>query len=489
MNINTSLRIAVALVLGTAMPEVMAAGITDPVKVANEEADFTSADYAGAVADFNVPVMGGKTISSTAPYFVVITLKEGAKFTGNNVTLKCNYATGADVLAVADTPAAAAGGTVAAFKLESGSTYGQLTASTCKLSFASPAFTLASGKKDYGISVVSRHLDPSESVSATQSGTLVTFTQGLQLSTSAGEVTVDVTSPSLSKYFQSGGTVQTDLYTANLGLIRYAGVEGVNTISAAVISTNEADAISKYLSSVTIMVSGAPLAAVQTTAATPLSPIAKAGIFLSNTIDCSDSAAGALINASGVQATFTVPAAKVAAGADINVCMLANGISIIDRGIVSFTISAAADGTHKPNVGIVDPTLSKVVKNGTSIKVLNVPGPTNTERAFIRFYNMGTFSGKVFGTLYGTDGKVIGTPSAMLIDSLAKESVKMIDSVGLAKALGVSETVGWPGRAWLQIESEIKGLRVQALVRSGGGTVLMNMSDRVIGDDELNTHR
>jgi hypothetical protein len=450
--------------------------------------------------------MSGKMISSTAPYFVVITLKGGATFNSGAATLKCNYATGAaDVVAAMDSPAAAEDGTVAAFKLESaGTTHGMLTASKCTLSLANPAFKLASGKKDYGISVVSRHLDPSDSVSATVSGTLVTFVQGLQLSVSAGKVTVDVTSPSLSKKFQAGGSVAAGalMLTASLGAIKYGGVEGVLTMSAAPITTNAASVaatVAKYVNSVTILVSGLPLAAIQTTAITPqvAAPTAganKAGIFISNNDDCTTENV-ALINASGVQASFTVDAVDIAAIDGImNVCMLANGTSTIDRGTVSFTITAAAKNSFKPNVGIVDTTLVKVVKNGTSIKVLNIPAPQNgSDQAYVRFYNMSANTGKVFGTLYGQDGTALGTPNTLLIDNFAKDNVKVLSSTDLATAFGLSTAptaVAWAGRAWLQIESEVKGLRVQALVRAGGaGGVLMNMSDKVLGDDETTTHR
>lgn len=492
MNIKTSLRMAVALVVGTAVQGALAYSPTDPIKIASEEQDFSTATSITGALTFDIPVMGGKMISSTAPYFVVITLKNGATFNTGAATLDCGYSAAAVVAAATDSPAAADGGTIAAFKLESaGTTNGLLTASKCTLSLAGPALKLASGKKDYGISVVSRHVDPSDSVSATVSGTLVTFVQGLQLSVSAGQVTVDVTSPSLSKKFQAGGTVEAGLVTAALGVLKYGAVEGVMTMSGATISMGVANAIAKYVNSVTILVSGAPLAAVQTTAATTT---VTAGVFISQSAGSCEASGGAAIqNASGTQVSFTVPAAAIDTGT-MNVCMVANGISLIDRGTISFSITAAANGSYKPNVGIVDTTLVKVVKNGTSIKVLNIPAPQNgTDQAYVRFYNMSSNSGKVFGTLYGQDGTALGTANTLLIDNFAANNVKALSSTDLATAFGLSTDAAasaWTGRAWLQIESEVKGLRVQALVRSGGaGGVLMNMSDKVLGDDETTTHR
>lgn len=517
MNINTSLRMAVVVLLGTAMQSAIAYSPTDPIKVASEQGTFSSESLAAttALAGFDIPVISGKSISSTAPYFVVITLKDGAKFGTGAATLKCNYASAVNVEAIADSPAAAVDGTIAAFKLQSAGTVqggvaiGVLTASKCTLTLGMPAFKLTSGNKDYGVSVVSRHVDPSDSVSATVSGTLVTFTQGLQLSVSAGKVTVDVTSPALSKKFQVGGSVATvnapKQLTASLGAIKYGFVPGVITLSGASISGNVVEAIKKYVASVTIVVSGAPLAAVQTTAATPVA--STGGIFISNSAavgagnaagGCEASAGGTTTTrqfASGTQVSFTVADTEIAAiDGVMNICMNADGVSAIDRGTVSFTITVAPDGSFKPNVGIVDTTLVKIVKNGTSLKVLNIPAPQNgTDQAYIRFYNMSSNTGKVFGTLYGQDGTMLGTPNVTLIDGFAKDNVKVLSSTDLATIFGMPTSAtaqAWAGRAWLQIESEVKGLRVQALVRAGGaGGVLMNMSDRVLGDDETDTQR
>jgi len=179
----------------------------------------------------------------------------------------------------------------------------------------------------------------------------------------------------------------------------------------------------------------------------------------------------------------------------VTLCMNANGVSNIDRGAISFTMTPSPSGSAKPNMQIVDSTLIKVVKNGTSLKVLNIPNPENlTDQAFIRFYNMTSNSGKVFGTLYAQDGTVLGTPNSLLIDNMAANVVGVLDAPALATKFSITKnaTTGqsWPGRAWLQIESEIKGLRVQALVRAGGiGGVLMNMGDRILTDDETTTHR
>jgi len=425
-------------------------------------------------------------------------LNGGAKFgttsaSSNDATkinLSCSYTDGTTKYAAFDSPAAANDTTVAAFKLLDGT----LSGNTCVLSLPNSGLKLASGKKDYGVTLVARHNDPSSPDSQTQNGTIVTFVQGLQMSLTVGEVTVDVTSPSVSKRFvaNKGSVYAASGLTASLGAFKYIGVEEVRTLSGSLVKAALADAIANYAQSVTIVLSGAPLAAVQATALTAQG--STAGVFISND-GCLTSAAlggGSLINAIGTQVSFTIDAAYVNPNPNVgmNVCMNANGTSTIDRGAISFAISASAAGSSQPNVGILDTTLVKVVKNGTSVKVLNIPNPQNTvDQAFIRFYNMGAGTGKVFGTLYDQNtGAVLGTPNATLIDNFAQNNAVAMTAEQLASKLSITPdpTTGqsWAGRAWLQLDSEFTGLRVQALVRSNGaGGVLVNMSDRVRLDE------
>lgn len=508
MNMNTGLRVAVAILLGTTMQGAIAANSpTSPIKIASETGDFTDQNISGSVT-FEVPVINNRLIKadvanppSSQPYYVVITLTGGAKFqSATNLSLNCDYsasvAGGATtVAAVADSPVAKDGDTVAGFRLSSGRLSGN-----CVLTFGNPAIKLTSGNaKEYGIKVDARHLDTYDPVSATVSGTLVTFTQGMQASVEQGTVTVDVSTPSVSKKFLVAGTVSgwaASVVTAvaRLGTIKYAKVTDVKTVAMADPANNT------YLDSFTLTVSGSPLAAVQQSAA---SGSTSAGVYLSsdlcNTSAAANSNGGALTYASGNQVSFVgVKAAAFDATNGLSVCMVGNDATPIDRGIVGFTISsvkAAAGGASNgvspvPNLDVVDTTLTKVVKNGTSLKVLNIPSPDAAlDQATLRFYNMGTSSGKVLGTLYGQgDANNVGGGEAMgsnvvLIESLAPNAVKVISGAEIGKLFGKTT---WTGRAWLQIESEIKGLRVQALVRTniGGQQVLTNMSERVLLDSE-----
>jgi hypothetical protein len=489
MNMNTSLRVAMVMLLGTTMQGAVAYSPTNPVKIASETGSF---DTIGAF-NVDIPVIASREIVpdtttpalSSQPYYVVITLTGGAQFkTITGLALNCGYIAATTIPAATDAPAAVAGGSVAGFRLSSGS----LTANVVPCSLSIPALTLTSGVKDYGIKVEARHFDTYTPASATVSGTLISFVQGMQASVTPGSVTVDVSSPSLSKKFVVTGSVTghstTTTAVALLGVIRYEPVAGVVTPAMA------APTAGTYLNTFTLIVSGEPLAAVQQTAA---SGVASAGVFLSNSASsCETSGAGSLRVASGTQVSFT----GVAATATVCVCMIGNDTSTINRGVVGFTISSVKAETTTytnatPNLDMVDTTLVEVVKNGTSLKVLNIPAPDSPyDSPAIRFYNMGTTTGRITGTLYGQGdtnnvggGEVLGAPNTILVESLAPNTVKLIPSAEIGKLFGKTT---WAGRAWLQIESEIKGLRVQALIRTnvGGQAVLTNMSDRVMLDGE-----
>jgi len=490
MNMNTSLRVAMVMLLGTTMQGAVAYSPTNPVKIASETGSF---DTITGPLVIDIPVIASREIAadttvppSSQPYYVVITLTGGAQFkTIAGLTLNCGYTANTTVAAITDAPAAVAGGSVAGFRLSSGS----LTANVVPCSLSIPDLTLTSGVKDYGIKVEARHFDTYTPASATVSGTLISFVQGMQASVTPGSVTVDVSSPSLSKKFVVTGSVTghstTITAVALLGVIRYEPVAGVVTPGIAA-----APVAGTYLDTFTLTVSGEPLAAVQQTAA---SGVASAGVFLSNSASsCETSGAGSLRVASGTQVSFT----GVAATATVCVCMIGNDTSTINRGVVGFTISSVKAKTTiytnaTPNLDMVDTTLVKVVKNGTSLKVLNIPAPDSPyDSPAIRFYNMGTTTGRITGTLYGQGdannvggGEVLGAPNTILVESLAPNTVKLIPSAEIGKLFGKTT---WAGRAWLQIESEIKGLRVQALIRTnvGGQAVLTNMSDRVMLDGE-----
>jgi hypothetical protein len=316
-------------------------------------------------------------------------------------------------------------------------------------------------------------------------------------------VTIDVVSPSLSKTFLESGSVvaAADAHqasnVANLGVIRYTPATDVYDLAGADVARTT------YLEDATLVVSGSVV--IGAVSASSGSTTVTGFIYLSSTATCTADAGDNTLdftdttiaaNASGNQVSFVVSAADFDGGSNsgLNVCMLPNGITTLEKGSVSFTLTVKtpANTGDKPNLTITDTILTTVVKNGTSVKVLNIPPPDyTTDVAYVRFYNMGSVAGKIYGTLYsqgktdGTNeggGSPIGTPNTLLIDSLAPGQVIALSGPAIGTKFGATT---WPGRAWLQVESEVKGLRVQALVRSGGaGGTLTNMSDRVMADGE-----
>jgi hypothetical protein len=121
--------------------------------------------------------------------------------------------------------------------------------------------------------------------------------------------------------------------------------------------------------------------------------------------------------------------------------------------------------------------LTTVTKNGTSLKILNIPDRDTTgDKPFIRLYNKGESDASVIGTMYDQDGNVIGTKDSDLLagEKIGPKEVRILGFATIASALGVSDT-GWPNqRAWMQIESDSLSLDAQGLVRTGD--VLVNMS-------------
>ncbi len=516
MNTNKILGMATMLVLGTAMQASLAQSISSPYKIALETADVgsTGVFVIPGSTGIDVSVIPNRMISSTAPYFVVFTLTGGAQFSGSGVNLLCGYSatlaigSAAGNTAAVDSPAAAAGGSVAAFKVQSAGANGAVT--SCYLQFSGGSgIVMTSGNKDYGVSISNRHTDPSDTVTSTVAGTIITFVQGLQASVSAGSVTIDVVSPALSKKFLVAGSVVSGVTAfgagsttavAALGVIKYTPSTDVYISGGTLVER------ASYLSQATITVSGALIAGA--VSATSGSSTVTGYVFLSSTANCSAgpvSGGNSAIDlthlqstgavASGNQVSFTVSANDFNTGVSsgIHVCMMPNGITTLEKGVVSFSVSVtSALSNSKPNLTISDTVLTKVVKNGTSVKVLNLPPPDyTTDVAYVRFYNMGSVTGKVYGTLYSqgtTDGNntgggsVLGTSNFTLIESLAPGQVVTLSGPAIGSKVGLTT---WPGRAWMQVESEVRGLRIQALIRSGGpqGT-LTNMSDRIMADGE-----
>jgi len=175
----------------------------------------------------------------------------------------------------------------------------------------------------------------------------------------------------------------------------------------------------------------------------------------------------------GTDNAFDAMARTAAGSTALLVCLNADGTKIMTDGQLSVTINGITVGGAVVEIGKTD--LVNVGRNGTVLRVLNIPNSSGADRGFIRFYNTSSQSVVVTGTLYGQDGKVIGTSGAKLFDPLLPNDVKVLDSAGLMTKVGA--TTAWTGRAWLMVQAPVSSdlFRVQSLVRSPNGT-LINVS-------------
>ena len=89
-------------------------------------------------------------------------------------------------------------------------------------------------------------------------------------------------------------------------------------------------------------------------------------------------------------------------------------------------------------------------------RVVNIEGFESTNRTFVRFINTGSSDlGPITGTLYDTNGDVIGTPGVTLLDSLKAKGQTWINREGFSQLVG-SE---WNGEAMLEVDGQ-SGLKL-----------------------------
>jgi len=130
-------------------------------------------------------------------------------------------------------------------------------------------------------------------------------------------------------------------------------------------------------------------------------------------------------------------------------------------------------GTMETSTGAVDlesKDLVKVTRNGTVIRVLNIPRGDAVDpfRINIRMYNASNQKiANITGSLIGLDGKVI--KDVVLLAELAPYNVMRVTSADLLKLVGTP----WTGRPWLIIQAPAssESFKVQALMVNPNGVV------------------
>ncbi len=474
MNTNkVVLRAAIATVLGLTSSYSMAAylEIGDPVKLATEikVSDGDTLVYPnGSGFTIDMSAAAGRAISDTSPLELRLTLTNGAKFSTTDMTsLGCDYSAAAVTLAANNLAAisklnGAAGDTTVTFKLKDGNIAASVTP---KCTVSGLQIRLYGGQQAYTMIATAYLKSPAEPVTINTSGPIIDFKQAFGATVDTKTVTIDVTSPSLSQKFAGGNTV------AELGLVAYTAITPTVRLDGVALGRINA------ITTLKVTLSGTPLS---------LSNGQVLAVTGTDGYGCT-AAAAALPNmvvstaaASGV--TFSFGEASALNG--IRLCLQTSGTTRLEKGKVSIELGSTSPTNSTPNITITNPVLTTFVKNGASIKVLNVPNPTATDKTFIRIYNMSSSKSSVYGTLYetaaagATSAKELG--KGKLLAEIDAGAVKILDAAAISTIFGVAT---WTGRAWMQIEGDSQQIRVQSLVRSGGaGGTLINLSDRVLED-------
>jgi len=161
----------------------------------------------------------------------------------------------------------------------------------------------------------------------------------------------------------------------------------------------------------------------------------------------------------------------------VNICATVDGTKVLDAGQLTAVLTGGGVDKFIPDLG-ARANITEVKINGARLRVLNIPKVGGTESASLRFYNTSSQDIVVIGTLYGEDGKVLGTENATLFSPLKANDVEQLSAAGLAQKFAI--TTPWANRAWLlvQAQADASAFRVMSLIRSANGT-LLNMSTDV----------
>lgn len=229
----------------------------------------------------------------------------------------------------------------------------------------------------------------------------------------------------------------------------------------------------KVMSAVNVVLSGPTIAAASKVSLNRYGTCAVGDVVVGGTPVLTTSGTSGTVSDGSI--TLTIAQADVAKlNSGLDVCIEVDGTKLISEGQVTATLTGyRKNGLTTFEIGTG--SLATVRRNGVVLRILNIPNSTNADQAFIRFYNTSSQDINITGTLYGQDGKSIGTPNSSLFAPLKAHDVEILDAAKLAGKVGA--TAPWTGRAWLTVQAETAPelLKVQSLVRSPTG-VLINLS-------------
>jgi len=325
-------------------------------------------------------------------------------------------------------------------------------------------------RQDIGMNVEVGFIQGGAITTAVFSGTIIKFVTALKVNylTSAA-VIIDV--KQASKKFAAGNVNATQ---AVLGGMLVTGGVGASGIRLATFPFAESTA-GAIMATGSITVNGNLLAGVGSIDV--YDAVTCGGSKLVSQIPAAPTSGGA---ANSVTLT-NVAIGKLTATNGVSVCASVPGTTTLNNGQITATLTGGGVTNFTPDLA-ANGNLVNVDINGVRLRVLNIPPPSTNpgdDQVFIRFYNTSSQEAVVRGTLYGMDGKMIGSENVVLFSPLKGNDVEALSAAALALKIGGGTTPvpAWTGRAWLlvQAEAERSSFKVQALVRSPTNT-LINLS-------------
>ncbi len=322
-------------------------------------------------------------------------------------------------------------------------------------------------RKDIGLKAEIIYVDAGVNSTKPFEGTIIKFVTAIAARITQGtERVVDV--KKASKEFTDGVTVQIGGFALSAGqttdprVSRSSETAGLTTIK-------------KMVSGYAITISGKTIGGAKQAWLTDGADCASTNKYGMAQVASTEGGSSIVIGASGITDPTITPNYFPAVGSELKVCLEVKGTDVLSDGQLSATLTGIpSSSSFLLDLG-AGGNLSKITRNGAVIRVLNVPAKDNADQSFLRFYNTSSLPTEVRGSLYGADGKLVGTENSVLFSALKANDVEILDAAKLEAKIGAP----WTGKAWLLIQADISTefFRVQSMIRAPGTPgVLVNVS-------------
>ena len=332
---------------------------------------------------------------------------------------------------------------------------------TASLAVVPSGISKANGSVSLNVSVISKDVS-----TATNSYTIpmVTFVTAFQLNAATtnlgggslvADAVVDVTKQ--SRQFTVGAA-------AFAGSVKMVTVSGVD-ISKLRKITGEGLSATDIATSATLTFSGPPIR--------NLGSVTLVGAT-ANSCSNQTTVGTKVASSTGAAETITIALSRTEVinsfyGSGLLVCLNSPTSTTVSMDVGQVSVAAVSESTSSSDLGTRD--LVNVTRNGTVVRVLNIPRGDGVDpfKINIRFYNASSQKiQNITGSLYGVDGKLIKGDMVLLAE-LAPNNVMRVTSADLMKLVGTP----WTGRPWLVIQApaSAENFKVQALMVNPTGVV------------------